>query len=263
MCCESDSAPKPEETVFSKTLADIMKERQENARKFQPLEDRLIGDVEKFGTAEYEEEQAGKAIASADDAADAAAGASDRNLASMGVNPNSGAYASRNRMLTLGRSLSRVSAGQNARDSTRRLAFDTLAGVSGRGDAKVGQAISAAGSGGQLYNQSQANAINARGQDDGMGGFGQLLGVGLSMFSSRRLKKNVRPSKAMEAARDMPVKDWTYKGDDEEHTGPMAEDAAKAIGGDGLTLNVGDVAGVALGATQDLDRRLRRLEARK
>lgn len=268
MCCDNDTTvPEPKETEFSRTLAEIMRERQANARKFQPLEDQLIGDVQRFQTPEYMAQQVGRATSTAESEFDRARAQSDAELASLGVNPNSGAFASRDRSLTLGKALGRVGAAEQARDATRSLAFNTLAGVSGRGDAKVGQAIDAAGRGGSLYNDAQRNAMQWQSQDDGMGGLGQLLGFGAQLFmpSSRKFKRNIRPAgdAAMRAARAMPVRRWQYKGDDKEHVGPMAEDAKKAIGGDGTMVNVGDVAGTALAAAQNLDKRLRRLETRK
>lgn len=267
MCCDNDTTvPEPKETEFSRTLAEIMRERQANARKFQPLEDQLIGEVQRFQTPEYMAQQVGRATSTAESEFDRAREQSDANLASLGVNPNSGAFAGRDRALTLGKALGRVGAAEQARDATRSLAFNTLAGVSGRGDAKVGQAIDAASRGGSLYNDSQRNAMQWQSQqDDGMSGLGQALGLGLSIFSSRRLKKNIKPAEgdAMKAVRAMPARKWKYKGDDKEHVGPMAEDAKKAIGGNGVTLNVADVVGTALAATQNLDKRVRRLEMRK
>jgi hypothetical protein len=267
MCCE-DTPAAPRESQFEKTLAEIMKERQAAGRKFEPLEDQLIGEVQQFGSQGYMQEQTGKAAATADASADLAGAASDRGMASMGINPNSGAFASRNRQLTLGRSLGRIGAVENARDSTRRLAYDALAGVSGRGDAKVGQAISAAGQGGQLYNQSVQNQMSQQNsKDSAMGGIGQLAGtVGtMAMFmSSRKAKHNIKPveGKAIKAIRKMPAREWSYKGQSDRHVGPMAEDAKKAMGGNGVTINVADVAGTALAATQNIDKRLRRLEKR-
>lgn len=278
MCCDSGgggSAPAPQESEFSKALADIMRERQVNARKFGPLEDRLVRSVEQFQTPEFEAQQAGKAAGAVQQSFDQAAQQQADQMASMGINPAQGRYQFMNRALQLGRAGASAAAITNAKDAARRLAFDTLAGVSGRGDAKIGQAIGAAQAGGNLYNQSQANQIgwqNAQAQQDaaGLGGIGNLAGtaLGWAMFSSRKVKRNVRGADdALSRARKMPAKHWRYvkgvgDGGAAEHTGPMAEDAKRAGISDGKMLNVADVAGTALAAVQQLDRKVRKLEAR-
>jgi len=272
MCCDdTPTAPEGKETRFSNALADIMMERQANARKFQPLEDQLINRVQEFQSPEFLAREQGKALADVDASFAKSQAANEQNLASMGVNPNSSAYAGNALKMTLGRSLGRSGALAQTNDIVRRMGYDALAGVSGRGDAKVGQAISAAGQGGQLLNQNQQNQVTAAGQGGGASeGIGQLAGMagGLMMFSSKKAKEDIEPADdALEATRDMPAKKWKYRKitglDQDQHTGPMAEDYQAATGhGDGKMIDVGDLAGVTLAAVQQLDRKVRRLEAR-
>jgi hypothetical protein len=308
MCCDSSpsvpatpvadnsTAPIPVESEFSKTMAQIMRERQSAAKKFEPLEDQLISSVQQFQTPEFSQEQVN---ASKSDVTRAFAGtraASAANAASMGLNPADPRSLAMERGTNIAEAGAVAGAGTSARQNARRLAFDSLAGVSGRGDAKVGQAISAAGTGGQLYNQAQGNQIGwNQGRDSfnqnnwqmqqraqqaadqadsgAWGGIGSLIGTGaMLMMSSRRLKRDIKDVDTGEGSlrrvRAMPVKRWRYKdgvgdGGEGEHVGPMAEDAAAATGqGDGFTLNVGDMVGHTMGAVQELDRKVRRLEKR-
>lgn len=309
MCCDSSpviqapeakapdtsTAPIPVESEFSKTLAQIMRERQDSAKKYEPLENQLISSVQQFQTPQFAQEQIDAAKADVTKAFAGRRAATNAQLASMGVNPSDPRYLAMQRGENIAEAGATAGAGTSTRQNVRRLAFDALAGVAGRGDAKVGQAISAAGTGGSLYNGLQANQIgwnqginnynlgnrrldyessvaNANADAAGWGGIGQLAGTaaGLFMLSSRRLKRDVTPYRGgREATRTlakMPVKRWRYKdgvGDNGEsdHVGPMAEDAAAATGtGDGFTLNVGDMLGHTMAATQELDQRVRRLE---
>jgi hypothetical protein len=284
MCCDdsggSEKAPVPEESEFSKTLAQIMRERQDNAKKFAPLEDRLIDQVNQFQTPEYANQQAARAQNDVASQFAQSGQAADNQMASMGINPGDPRFMSMKRSLALGQGAAQASAGTMSRENTRRLAYDTLAATSGRGDAKVGQAISAAGQGGQLYNQAQANQIQyTQGQQQqdngamsGLGSLAGLAGTAMMFMSSRKFKRSVRPATQndpTDAVRKMPVQRWRYKdgiGDSgaEEHTGPMAEDVQKATGqGDGTMVNLPDLVGTTLGAVQQMDRRIRRLESDK
>jgi hypothetical protein len=62
----------------------------------------------------------------------------------------------------------------------------------------------------------------------------------------------------------MPVTEWRFKGEDATHIGPVAQDfhAAFGLGDSETTIAATDLAGVALAAIQQLERRLRDVEAR-
>lgn len=263
MCCESNTnVPEPKETEFSKTLAEIMRERQANARKFTPLEDQLIGSVQQFQTPAFQAEQGAKALADVEGSFGAEKARADAELQSLGVNPAQGSYGNRNLQLSLARGAARAGAFGGARDATRRLAFDTLAGVSGRGDAKVGQAIGAASAGASDYTNRQRTLIDYQNSQGDLSGLGSLIGMGFGVLSSRKTKKNVTPVKgALRQVRQMPAREWSYKGQQARHTGPMAEDFTRATGkGDGRMLPLADVVGVQQAAIKELDDKVRRLE---
>lgn len=307
MCCEdseetkvpgaapSDTsmAPQGKETAFMTTLRELADERRASGAKFSPLEDQLINSVQQFQTPEYAQEQVNAAKSEVTGSFAKVRQASEANAASLGLNPNDPRAMSMNRGLDLAQAGATAGAGTSARRNTRQLAFDTLAGVSARGDAKLGQAIGALGTGGSLLNQAQGNQIQwndaqnryrlgnrqidsqaaqnaAAAEDAGWGGIGTAVGIGaaaLMMFSSRKLKRDIKPAgDALEQVRAMPARKWTYKEggpDADEHVGPMAEDVAKATGrGDGVMVNVADLAGTTMAAVQQLDRKVRRLEHR-
>lgn len=100
----------------------------------------------------------------------------------------------------------------------------------------------------------------------GIGQFaGQLAGIGLSFLSSKQAKtnrKDLPAGKALEAVEQMPVQTYNYKegvadGGAQEHVGVMAEDFHQATGkGDGRTIPAQDLVGLAIGAVQDLSRKV-------
>lgn len=194
------------------------------------------------------------------------------DLASTGVNPNSGKYAFVKRGLGAAEGLGEAGAFTSARDRVRQLAYNTLVGMAGKGDAKIGQSISAAQAGGNQYAQLQQNEMNWQNQNNDMSGIGAAVGTALpymAMLSSKKAKKNRRQlteGAATKAIRKMPAQSYQYKrglGPPGQHVGPMAEDMKAATGmGDGMTIAPQDMMGLNMAATQELDRRVRRLEKR-
>lgn len=143
-------------------------------------------------------------------------------------------------------------------------------------------AIGGIGSAGSLFAESSRQRQNAAIQQSQSGGelFGTLLGAGArlgsaylmapTVASDKKLKKNRKPAKpsaASQAIKDMPIEQWQYDekkapalADGREHVGPMAQDFAEHVGGDGKTINVGDAIGLVLASQKDTLKRLDRLE---
>lgn len=108
--------------------------------------------------------------------------------------------------------------------------------------------------------QQQADATSSSGMFSGLG---TLAGVGLSMWSDEKVKKNKKPVKSgdgLKAVKKMPVEEWSYKpgkGDGGRHVGTYAQDFQKATGrGDGKTIPVVDAIGITMKAVQDLDEKV-------
>lgn len=274
MCCSDSPAPTPQGNKFTDVLADIsQKQWDRNVSTFQPLEDQLVDSVQQYQTPGYQAKQEGKAAADVANSFNQARQQSTANNQSLGVNPGDGRNSFVERGLTLGQAGSTAAAVTSAGERAQNTAFNTLAGVSGKGDAKVGQAIGAADAGGKQYIGLQQNQLEQQKQDSsGMAGIGSMVGLGLAMFSSKKFKKGAKPfSKGLSAVRKMGVNSWKYNGktappqvagDRGTHIGPYAEDFAATTGtGDGSTINVADAAGVTMAAVKQLDRKVTRLQA--
>lgn len=117
--------------------------------------------------------------------------------------------------------------------------------------------------------QNQLSAWQAQ-QQAGSGLFSALGGVaGAAIIaSSEEYKTDKRPARGvLDAVRDMPVEEWTYKpgiADGGRHIGPYAEDFQAATGkGDGKTIPVVDAIGMSLGAIQELAEEVDRIKTLK
>lgn len=156
----------------------------------------------------------------------------------------------------------------------------------------VALAQQGAAMGGQGYgtaiqaNQSAANiygnvaGIQQKADDNSglWGAAGNVLGAAagagkLFGFSDEEMKEGIEPvdgEVALAAVRKMPVKKWRYKKGSpaadggQEHIGPMAQDVQAAMGDEvapgGKVVDVISLAGTALAATKELDRRVIALE---
>lgn len=103
----------------------------------------------------------------------------------------------------------------------------------------AGTAMQGNSSAGQMM-LGQYNATKDSGDNgETLANIGKIAGTAAMFFSDKDMKKGVKPVKgevSLAAVRKMPVKSWKYKkgsaGDDggKRHTGPMAQDAQKALG---------------------------------
>lgn len=108
----------------------------------------------------------------------------------------------------------------------------------------------------QLNAWSEQNKAAAQSNGDIMGALG--LGAGLIFKSDENAKQDKKPATGLlEAVREMPVEEWTYKpgmGDGGRHIGTYAQDFKRATGkGDGRSIPVIDAIGVTMGAVKELD----------
>jgi hypothetical protein len=283
MCCDSGgsgTAPAATDNKFTDTLADIASKQESRAETvFQPLQDQAVADVQKFNSQDYKNQQVGKATADVGSAFGQARAAQDADAASMGINPADGAFSSMQRGLTLGQAGATAAAATGARERADTTAFNTLAGMSGEGDAELGQSIGAANAGGNLLLGGQRNNLaQEQMNNSGMGGIGSLIGAGLSIFSSPQAKTGIRKfGGGLKSLRAMPVKSFKYKPDAAQmappeaaasvrpgtRVGPMADDAAAAMGGDGQVIDQGNLLGTTVAAVQELDKKVDKLKGSK
>jgi hypothetical protein len=129
-------------------------------------------------------------------------------------------------------------------------------------------AVIANNSAGQL----NIGAANASKQDNSAvwGSLGSVAGAVLpKMLSDKNAKKNIKPmsdEKALQAVKDTPVSEWTYKdgkGDGGAHIGPMAQHVKKTMGENvapgGKQIDLISMNGMNMAATAALARKVDKL----
>lgn len=229
------------------------------------LQDRLAEDAKSFDTEARREELAGQAGADVRQAFGAARGTAARDMARMGVNPASGRFAASMGQLSTQEALAEAGAKTTARRAARQegvamtdRATNALAGYPAMGMQATGAGAQFAASGINLANtglagmnsgfgsaaqvagQMGANASGMYGQqasyknaqdrlalEDGgvMGFLGTVAGSGITKYSDRRLKKNVR-----EIGRDPRGFGWyefDYVWGGERQVGVMADEVVR------------------------------------
>lgn len=252
---------------------------------FRPMERRFARDAENWDSAGRRADRAASAVADVQRQASMARGQNERAAASMGVDPNSGRFASAQAKTGLDTALAAAGASTNARRDVER------EGIQMRGEAlNMGRGMAVnPGSSFGLSNQAfgagtaagmqgygqQGNLLNTQFQQQmqawqaNQGGISSLLGglgaLGGAFFSSKEVKEDKEPVEALEAVRKMPVEAWTYKegvADGGRHIGPYAEDFHAATGlGDGKTIDPMSEIGLALGAVRELDAKVTQIAA--
>lgn len=105
---------------------------------FRPVEQSLVAQAMRESTPEYYEKYAQQAVAKQAMANDNARQQMEQNLASMGVNPNSGAFASAQRGLTLANAAGLGAVANESYDRAEGLGWARRADVAGIGKGLVG-----------------------------------------------------------------------------------------------------------------------------
>lgn len=97
-----------------------------------------------------------------------------------------------------------------------------------------------------------------------MSGISQGLGLLGGLFSSRELKeanKKINVGDILDRVSELSIEKWKYKGINQEHLGPYAEEFKELFGvGDGQTINIIDMFGVTLAAIKALTQKINQLE---
>lgn len=151
---------------------------------FRPLEKGLVSDAEKFNTASYQEQMAGKAAADVQAAFAGAQGVSMRNAARMGINPNSGAFGAASNANALKLAAATAGAQTGARTQAeqtgwaRRLDAAGLGrGLAGASTAAYGGATAAGSAGGNTFMAPGNQYSQAFGQGAGYAMGGAQMGI--------------------------------------------------------------------------------------
>lgn len=168
---------------------------------FRPVEQSMVAQAMRESTPEYYEKFASEAMARQAGANANAQGQTERNLASMGVNPNSGAYASAQRGLTLANAAGMGAVANESRDRAENMAWARRAdvaglgkGLVGAGNASYGLASGANSSASGATNDATQTAAGAQGT---AGTFGSLgLNAAQGAMGSRTSIYNTQAANA-------------------------------------------------------------------
>ena len=281
---------------FMKSQAEITnawadEDRERDLGVFRPLQDQYIADAQEWDSPTRMNARANEAGADVTLAAAQGKAARARDYASMGIDPRSGraadATARADTATALGtagaRNLARRTV-RNEAEGRRANAINLGAGLGVNPGTSMGLSNGAVQAGGnaamQGYNQ-QAGILNqdyqnrynswADSTSSLFGAAGTVAGMvpWASVFSSKELKHDKAPARGvLEAVEGLDVDTWRYKdgvadGGERRHIGPYAEDVQAQTGmGDGKTLQLADMTGMALGAIKELSQKVTDLEAK-
>lgn len=167
---------------------------------YRPVEQKLVADATKFNTEQYREQLASQAAADAGRAFGITQAASNRAMAGMGVNPNSGRFAQQQTQNNLGLAAQRAAAMTGTRQQSQQMGYARMLdaaglgrGLSGASTAAYQGAVGAGTAAGGMYmgagNQfmqgmGQAGQTMNQGYQTGMQGYGNILGSQTSLYGN-------------------------------------------------------------------------------
>lgn len=271
-----------DQAAVTNDWAETDRGRQQSV--FVPLQDDYIERAQQGPDYDAVAGDVRRAAADVTNAFEGAQGQEQRRLSAMGVNPASGRGLEATRRSEMSQALATAGAKNSTRlssraraeaqDEARRAnAINLGSGLAVNPATSMGLSNGATGAGfsGAMQGYGQQASIlgdewrgrMAAWQTDQAnsasmwGGLGSVVGLGVSMLSSKELKEDKRQVRgALEAVREMPVEEWSYKkgvADEGRHIGPYAEDFHKATGkGDGRSIPIQDLLGVTTAAVQEL-----------
>lgn len=165
---------------------------------YRPVEQGLVKDALNFDTAAYREKLAEQAGADASRAFAASDAATNRSMMAMGVNPNSGKFATAKRASSLGLAASRADAMNDTRTQADAMGWARRGEVAGLGrnlannsTAAYGVAINAGNSAGNnamqpgnqyMAGSAQAGDARMRGLSTGIQGYSQIMNTQASIY---------------------------------------------------------------------------------
>lgn len=146
---------------------------------FRPVEQSLVSQAMRESTPEYYEKYVSEAMAKTARAQAGAVGQTERNMSSMGVNPNSGAWQSAQRGLTLQSAANMGAVANESRDRAESIGWARKAevtglgkGLVGAGNASYGLATGANATAAGVTNNANGQAISSLGTPTQYGSLG-------------------------------------------------------------------------------------------
>lgn len=141
------------QTKLTQDYADYQK------NTFQPLEKGIVADSQKYDTQERRDAEVGQAVSDVNQSFSAAQDATNRNMARMGVNPASGAFAAGQQQLQAQKVLAQVQGMKGARDKVETQGYARKMDAANLGR---GLASSQATSAGVALNQGNSAVSNGQ-----------------------------------------------------------------------------------------------------
>lgn len=167
---------------------------------YRPVEQSLVQQAQKFNTEQYREQLASQAAADAGRAFAQTQAASQRAMGAMGINPNSGRFASMQNQANLGLAAQRAAAMTGTRQQAQQMGYARMLdaaglgrGLSGASTAAYQGAVGAGNAAGAMYmapgNQYMAGMGAAgqtmgQGYQLGIGGLGNVLGTQANVYNN-------------------------------------------------------------------------------
>lgn len=200
-----------------------------------------------------------------------------RDMSRYSVTQRTDEAAATSRKMNLARGSSTVDALNRTRtafvDRTDQAMRDMTATGRGVSTSASGEAGNAAQ--GEMQRNADAQAENARRQQQRNANIGTAIGAGaMLLISTKKAKKNIKTATsqdAKEAIEKTKVRSFEYKPaigrPRGKQIGPIAEEAPRAFKGpetkEGKTVNIGSMVGALVKNQQDLNKRIDKLEKRK
>ena len=267
------SAPQQSTYVQEKQAALMQQLEADWGARFKPIEEGILNELANRDTVinrnVYESGEA------AQKSYEATAQQAERNMASYGTQMDETQKAAMERSDAIAGQGSVIGARNMARDSSIGRLEQQQNAMVNLGTGIQGNAISGlnTAAGMEASRNKQNSQIYASNQASTLGTIGTVVGMAAMMMSDRNSKTNIKDASTEQALKDIEsieLKNWDYKpgmgmGRPEKgHIGGMAQDMPDSMTSDDKTMvDVGDSVMTAIGAIQQLSKKVDKLEQEK
>ena len=160
----TESVIKQQMATQDETNAWAREDRARSKSVFQPLQDEFIAEASNYGSEANQERAAAEAGADVVQAMGLQSQINNRNMARMGINPNSGRFQEQTRLDNLNTALARAGAQNAARTQTRDKGLSLKGDAINIGAGLPSSAAAAYGIGLNAGNSATGNSVQANGQ---------------------------------------------------------------------------------------------------
>lgn len=276
--------PRPTTTGFRNEFRTAGRYKDGSVSETSQLEATAVNMRRRFGTGAFRsfrqqifdtanqvgvDERAAEARQEAREAADRSADQFRRQTASLGLTARQTAAAGAR--MSLNRAVAEASGGSAVRRTASNTARQAMSAAPSLEDMLLQQDFSATANLGNAQVQgrirrAQEKAANKAARNASIAqGVGMVLSIAAIAASSEKWKDKEEKNPALlDKLKKLRIDKWKYKGDDENHIGPYAEEFNETFGtegaaGDKQFINLMDAVGVALGSIKQLDEKVEAL----